>query len=66
MAKDKAYFSLGDLNIRPDHGMAAWSFDDKGSEFYDIRFRDLTTLIDTDDLLEKTAGSVCWSLVTVR
>ncbi len=62
MAKDKAYFSLGDLNIRPDHGMAAWSFDDKGSEFYDIRFRDLTTLIDTDDLLEKTAGSVCWSL----
>jgi oligopeptidase B len=62
LAAGKDYFSLGDLEVSPDHALAAWSFDDKGSEFYTLKVRDLATLTDLDDELINTSGSVAWSL----
>ncbi len=55
--KDKAYFSLGDFEHSSDHRFALWSYDDKGSEYYTIRVRDLATGKDLDDIVENTAGN---------
>jgi oligopeptidase B len=62
MALGKDYFSLGDISVSPDHGLAAWSFDDKGSEFYTLRVRNLATLGDLEDELINTGGSASWTL----
>ena len=61
LAKGKAYFSFGDIATSPDQALAAWSYDDKGSEFYDLRFRDLSTGKDGEDLLTNTAGGAVWA-----
>lgn len=54
------YFSLGGLDYSPDHSLLAWSADTMGSEFYDIKIRDLTSLEDRSDLLTATAGGTVW------
>ncbi|MBX8824533.1 S9 family peptidase [Ochrobactrum sp. SFR4] len=59
-AASLAYFSLGGLDYSPDHKALAWSADTKGSEFYDIKIRDLSTLEDNADLLTSTAGGTVW------
>lgn len=59
-AAELAYFSLGGLDYSPDHKHLAWSADTKGSEFYDIKIRDLATLEDKSDLLTSTAGGSVW------
>lgn len=59
-AASLAYFSLGGLDYSPDHSLFAWSADTKGSEFYDIKIRDLTSLEDRSDLLTATAGGTVW------
>ena len=61
MAAGKEFFNLGDVARSPDHGSAAWSVDETGSEFYTLRVRDFTTGADLDDALSNTAGSACWS-----
>ena len=33
MAKGKSYFSIGDIALTRDQSVAAWSYDDNGSEF---------------------------------
>lgn len=59
-AKGKAYFRLADASQSPDHAKLAWSFDDKGSEFFSIRLRDLSNGTDLPDLIENTGGSGAW------
>lgn len=59
-AAELAYFSLGGLDYSPDHKQLAWSADTKGSEFYDIKIRDLASLEDKSDLLTSTAGGTVW------
>jgi oligopeptidase B len=61
LAKDKPYFSLGGVARSPDHKLAAWSKDDKGSEFYELRVRDFSTNADLPDLIENTSGGATWS-----
>jgi oligopeptidase B len=61
LAKGKPYFSLGGMARSPDHALAAWSQDDKGSEFYEMRIRELSTGQDHDDVLKNTSGGACWS-----
>ena len=61
LAQGHDYFSFGDIAISPDHALAAWSYDNKGSEFYDLRVRDLATATDHDDLLTNTAGGAVWA-----
>jgi oligopeptidase B len=61
LAAGHEYFSFGGIAISPDHSLAAWSYDNKGSEFYDLRIRDLATGTDHDDLLLKTSGGAVWA-----
>jgi oligopeptidase B len=61
LGEGRAYFRFGGLAMTPDHRLAAWSFDDKGSEFYELRVRDTATGQDMNDILENTAGGVTWA-----
>jgi oligopeptidase B len=61
LAKGHDYFSFGGLSLSPDQNLAAWSYDNKGSEFYDIRIRDLNTGGDHEDLLLNTSGGAVWA-----
>src|SRR5690606_8660234 len=60
LAKDKAYFSLGGATHSPDHKLLAWAFDDKGSELYSVRVRELASGKDRDDLVTDTGGGLVW------
>jgi oligopeptidase B len=61
LAAGHDYFSLGGVAISPDHARAAWSYDNKGSEFYDLRVRNLATGIDMEDLIVNTSGGAVWA-----
>ncbi len=61
LAKGHDYFSFGGIAVSPDQTLAAWSYDNKGSEFYDLRIRDLATGNDHDDLLINTSGGAVWA-----
>ena len=61
LSKDVEYFHFGGIYISPNHALAAWSFDNKGSEFYELRVRDLATGKDADDVLLNTAGDAVWA-----
>jgi oligopeptidase B len=59
-AKDKAYFRLGGVDHSSDHARLLWGFDDKGSEFYTLRVRDLATGADIADSIADTSGGGVW------
>ncbi len=61
LAKGHDYFSFGGISLSPDQKLAAWSYDNKGSEFYDLRIRDLTTGLEHEDLLLNTSGGAMWA-----
>ncbi len=60
-AKDKPYWDLGDAEHSPDHKLLAYSSDEKGSELYTIRFRDIATGKDLPDCIPDTAGTCIWA-----
>jgi oligopeptidase B len=41
LAEGRPYFSLGALEVSPDHGLVAYAYDDTGDEKYVVRFLDL-------------------------
>ena len=53
--------SVSGAHHSPDHRYLAWSFDERGSELYTIRIRDLETGVDLDDRIEGTSGRIVWS-----
>ena len=60
-AEGKPFWSLGAGAHSPDHGLYAYAVDDKGSELYTIRIRDLATGRDLADEIPDTHGSVVWA-----
>ncbi len=40
-AEGKPYFRIGGVDHSSDHRRLLWAFDDKGSEFFTLRVRDL-------------------------
>jgi len=60
-AAGKPYWSLGATAHSPDHELLAYSVDDKGSELYTIRIRDLTTGTDLADEIPDTRGELVWA-----
>ena len=60
LAKGKDYFRLGAVQHSPDHSKCAWTYDDKGSEFYTIKLRDMTSLMDSTENIINTSGDVVW------
>ena len=59
-AEGKPYFHLGGIEHTSDHKRLLWSFDDKGSEFFTLKIRDLATGGDLADVVTDTAGSGVW------
>ena len=62
-AQGHDYFSLGIFDVSPDQRWLAWAADLDGSEEYTIRFRDLTTGADIDEVVEgvSTWGGSAWA-----
>jgi oligopeptidase B len=60
-AKGKAFFYLGATAWSHDHRLLAYAFDDKGSEFFKIRVRDLKTDKDLPDEVPDMEGSPVWN-----
>jgi oligopeptidase B len=59
-ADGKAYFRIASADHSPDHAKLLWGFDDKGSEFFQLRVRDTDTLADADDRIEDSVGGGVW------
>jgi oligopeptidase B len=57
----KAYFSLGSADHSPDHSRLIWGFDDKGSEYYTLKVRNLETLQDDPETVSDTSGGGVWN-----
>lgn len=60
MAEGKNYFNFGSVQISPDHTHVAWTYDDKGSEFYTAKIRSFKTLSDYTDTIIETSGQIVW------
>lgn len=60
-AGGKAFFDLRSAEHSPDHRLLAWSSDDKGSELYTIRVRNLGDGLDLIDAVTHTDGTVVWA-----
>lgn len=60
-AEGKAYFHLGSVDHSSDHRLLLWGYDDKGSEFYSLRVRDLETGADLADRIAETGGAGVWA-----
>src|SRR3984957_7533410 len=52
LADGKTFFNLFDARHAPDHARIAWSADDKGSELFAIRVRDIASGADLQDRVE--------------
>ncbi|MHB2265935.1 S9 family peptidase [Aliihoeflea sp. PC F10.4] len=59
-AEGIAYFRLGGVDHSSDHARLIWSFDDKGSEFYTLKVRDIASGDDLSDVVANTGGSGDW------
>lgn len=60
-ADGKSYWQLGGVARSPNHNLLAYAVDDKGSELYSVRIRDLATGADLPDVIENTRGGMAWS-----
>ncbi|MGB3899894.1 MAG: S9 family peptidase [Mesorhizobium sp.] len=60
-ASGAAYFRLGGIDHSPDHQRLLWAFDDKGSEFYTLRVRNLATGQDSKVEVKDTGGGGVWN-----
>ncbi|WP_085900037.1 S9 family peptidase [Kiloniella majae] len=60
-AEGKDFFQIASCTHSPDHRFLAYSVDEKGSEYYILRIRDLVTGAELDDVIDSTSGSVVWA-----
>jgi oligopeptidase B len=61
LAEGHDYFALGGFEVTPDHAVLAYSVDFNGGERYTLRFRDLTTGADLDDVVEDVTYGLAWA-----
>lgn len=61
MGRGKAFFDIGTMRPSPDHKRLAWSLDEKGSELFTVRVRDVESGEDASDEVIETSGSVVWT-----
>lgn len=59
-AKGAAYFRIGGVDHSGDHARLLWGYDDKGSEFYTLRVRDVASGTDIADVVADTGGGGVW------
>jgi oligopeptidase B len=61
LAAGHDYFALGCFEVTPDHNVVAYSTDVTGGERYTLRFRDLSTGTDLDDVVEDVWYGAAWA-----
>jgi oligopeptidase B len=61
LAAGKAFFRLGGVAHSPDHRLLAWGADDKGSELFTIRVRDLAVMAELPDAILQTTSEAVWT-----
>jgi len=59
-ADGKAYFRIASADHSPDHGKLLWGYDDKGSEFFRLRVRDMESREDLGDDISDSNGGGVW------
>ena len=60
-ARGHAYFDWATVMHSPDHRYLVWTADYRGSEYYDLRVRDLATGKDLAVVIEDTGGDAVWA-----
>ncbi|HXV30355.1 MAG TPA: S9 family peptidase [Sinorhizobium sp.] len=60
-ADGKAYFRIAGLDHSSDHARGIWGYDDKGSEYFTLKIRDLASGEDLADVIENTGGGGAWA-----
>ena len=60
-ADGMSFFKLGSMTHSPDHKLVAWSRDEQGSEFYQLRIRDIETGMDLGDRIDRSTGHIAWA-----
>ncbi len=60
-AAGKDYFRLAGIDHSSDHAFGIWGYDDKGSEYFTLRVRNLETGEDLADVIENTGGGGAWA-----
>ena len=60
-AESRTYFRLAGSSHSPNHRHLAWAFDDKGSEYFTLKIRDLSSGTDIAEQISNTAGGATWS-----
>ncbi|MBU1375975.1 MAG: S9 family peptidase [Alphaproteobacteria bacterium] len=61
LAKGKAFFQVGAASHSPDHALYAWAADEQGSEYYQIRVKDLATCQEVGQPIESAYGDFTFS-----
>ena len=61
LARGHDYFELGYVERSPDENLVAYASDYDGSERHELRFRDLTTGRDLDDVVQGVYYGSAWS-----
>ncbi|MFC3713796.1 S9 family peptidase [Sphingoaurantiacus capsulatus] len=61
MAKDKAFFAIGDWAVSPDNRLVAWAEDIVGRRQYVLKVKDLTTGKVFADTVDNIEPNVVWS-----
>lgn len=60
-AEGQAYFRLAGAGHSPDHRLLAWGYDNKGSELFTIKIRELDSGTDRDEGIEDASGGGVFS-----
>ncbi|WP_310620790.1 S9 family peptidase [Flexibacterium corallicola] len=60
-AEGKAYFRIAGASHSDDHTRLAWAADDKGSEYFGLRIRDIASGKDLGEIIPDTSGGGVWS-----
>jgi oligopeptidase B len=61
LAGASEYFYLGAIAHSPDHRLLAYAIDRQGSEYYDIRIKDLSSGEDLPTCISSAASDMVWS-----
>jgi oligopeptidase B len=61
LASGSDFFDLGVTLVSPDEDLLAWSADRTGEEVYELRFRDLRTGSDLDEVVPRSYYGGAWS-----
>jgi oligopeptidase B len=60
-AENVDFLDFGDVDHSPDHRWLAYGVDNRGSEYYEIRVRDLETGEDIATLTDESTGDFAWA-----